>query len=220
MRREFKSKIQSFADLLNYAALIEEGVCLLKDGSLMAGFAYRGRDLDAAELSDLERLSARVNQSLCQLGDGWMMQTSLLRVPSQGYTSPHDNHFNQAVAQLIDDERRAQYESEDAHFESRYFMVFTYQTPTETEAHLRSWIMQGENNPTISANKIVQYFQSTLEQIENGLSNEVLLQRLGSQQLLTWCHTAITGLTDLAPKKRTPNLSDLLRFKICRAHIA
>src|SRR5271157_1249405 len=36
------------ADLLNYAALIDDGLVLCKDGSLLAGFFFRGPDQESA----------------------------------------------------------------------------------------------------------------------------------------------------------------------------
>ena len=44
--REFRTRAKGFADLLNYAAIIEDGILLNKDGSLMAAWAYEGEDPD------------------------------------------------------------------------------------------------------------------------------------------------------------------------------
>ncbi|HCF1779074.1 TPA: hypothetical protein NH898_005872, partial [Pseudomonas aeruginosa] len=44
----FRSKAAGLPDLLNYAALVDEGVVLGKDGSLMAGFFFRGDDAASA----------------------------------------------------------------------------------------------------------------------------------------------------------------------------
>jgi type IV secretion system protein TrbE len=48
--REFRNlqrksdRLVGFPDLLNYAALIDPGIILLKDGSLLAGWRYSGPD--------------------------------------------------------------------------------------------------------------------------------------------------------------------------------
>jgi len=47
--KSFRHSGPSFADLVPYAGLIDNGVILLKDGSLMAGWYFRGtgqRELD------------------------------------------------------------------------------------------------------------------------------------------------------------------------------
>ena len=49
----YRSPKQALPDLLNWAALIEADVILNKDGSLLAGFAYRGHDLGTASAAEL-----------------------------------------------------------------------------------------------------------------------------------------------------------------------
>ena len=58
------------ADLL-YDALIDDGVLLLQDGALMAGWSFRGPDMASATHAEMAALSARLN-SILRLGSGWM----------------------------------------------------------------------------------------------------------------------------------------------------
>ena len=44
----FRSGAAGVPDLLNWAALVAPGVVLGKDGSLMAGFFFRGKDAASA----------------------------------------------------------------------------------------------------------------------------------------------------------------------------
>lgn len=44
--RQFRNAKPSFADLTPYAGLVADGVILLKDGSLMAGWYFAGPDLE------------------------------------------------------------------------------------------------------------------------------------------------------------------------------
>ncbi len=46
--KHFRDKAKGVADLLNYAALIDEGVVLCKDGALLGGFFFRGPDTASA----------------------------------------------------------------------------------------------------------------------------------------------------------------------------
>jgi len=55
--REFRSTAKGLPDLLNYAAVVDDGVVLNKDGSLMAAWSYRGEDLDSASVPELSALS-------------------------------------------------------------------------------------------------------------------------------------------------------------------
>ena len=72
--RRFRATGPSFADLVPYAGLVDNGVLLLKDGSLMAGWYFAGPDSESA--TDLERneLSRQINAILSRLGTGWMIQ--------------------------------------------------------------------------------------------------------------------------------------------------
>ena len=47
----YRSKKPGLADLLNYAAVIDDGVVLCKDGTLLAGWFYRGADNQKARLN-------------------------------------------------------------------------------------------------------------------------------------------------------------------------
>ena len=71
--REHRAAPAGFSDLINYAALVDEGVLLLKDGALMCAWYYEGPDLNSASVHELEMLSLQVNSVLAQLGDGWML---------------------------------------------------------------------------------------------------------------------------------------------------
>ena len=71
----------SFADLVPYAGLVDNGIILLKDGSLMAGWYFAGPDSESA--TDFERndLSRQINTILSRLGSGWMIQVEAVRIP-------------------------------------------------------------------------------------------------------------------------------------------
>ena len=60
--REHRSEPEGVADLLNWGFLVDDGppaVILQKDGSLLAGWKYRGPDLSAATAEEVEALSAQ-----------------------------------------------------------------------------------------------------------------------------------------------------------------
>ncbi|HXO17856.1 MAG TPA: conjugal transfer protein TrbE, partial [Candidatus Dormibacteraeota bacterium] len=83
--REFRSTAKGLPDLLNYAAVVDDGVVLNKDGSLTAGWTYRGEDLDSASVPELSALSARVNAAFARRGSGWMVHVDALRTEARGY---------------------------------------------------------------------------------------------------------------------------------------
>ena len=86
--REHRHKPQGLADLLNWAALVGEGIAVNKDGSFLAGWSYTGPDLDAATAEELALLSQHFNQALLPLGDEWLLNADAIRRPSRDCSSP------------------------------------------------------------------------------------------------------------------------------------
>ena len=125
-RIEHRGKPRGLADLLRPFALIEDGILLQQDGSLMAGWTYRGPDMMSAAAAEMDALSARLN-SVLRLGSGWMIQCDAIRSRAPGY--PENGAFPDPVTRVIDDERRQQFMQEGAHFESEYFLTLNY-SPT------------------------------------------------------------------------------------------
>src|ERR1700756_4147988 len=72
-------------DLLNYAAVVADGVVIGKNGALIAGWEYSGDD--NASVTDIERdmVSVRINQALARLGNGWMLHVDAVRRPAEVY---------------------------------------------------------------------------------------------------------------------------------------
>jgi type IV secretion system protein TrbE len=109
-------KPKGLADLVSYAALVDEGVCLLKDGGFLAGWTYAGPDLESASHQELAVLSSQVNAALVRLGNDWMVHADAIRRPSVRY--PEGGAFPDPTTRLIDEERRERYTAEGSHFDS------------------------------------------------------------------------------------------------------
>ena len=66
--KQFRDKARGVADLLNWAALIDEGIVIGKDASLLAGWFFRGPDVASLTSEERNYLTARVNAALARLG--------------------------------------------------------------------------------------------------------------------------------------------------------
>src|SRR2546427_927966 len=102
--REHRVAPAGLADLVNWAFLVEDGVVLQKDGSLLAGWRYHGPDLSAATPEELDALSHHVNDALLPFTDDWMFHVDAIRRLAGAYAP---SRFLDPVTQLVDDERRA-----------------------------------------------------------------------------------------------------------------
>src|SRR5690242_19722785 len=98
------------ADLLNYAAVVDDGVIVGKNGSFMAAWLYRGEDNASATEAQRNLVSFRINQALSGLGNGWMIHVDAVRRPAPHYPERGLSHFPDPVTTAIDEERRQLFE--------------------------------------------------------------------------------------------------------------
>ena len=176
--REFRSTARGLPDLLNYAAVVDDGIVLNKDGSLSAAWAYRGDDLDSASAAELAALSARVNAAFARRGNGWMLHVDALR--SQACSYPDVGAFPDRTTLLIDRERRTAHEAEGAHFESRYVLTVTYLPPIDAEHAIATFFVDGDEGRDVAhaASRALETFVGALVDIEDNLSAALRLVRL------------------------------------------
>ena len=94
-----------------------KGVVLNKDGSFQRTAKFRGPDLDCAMPAELvgDRRPAEQRAAPSRLGLGDLCRGAA----SFRRTSYPHSHFPDAASALVDAERRAQFEEEGAHYESR-----------------------------------------------------------------------------------------------------
>src|SRR6202521_2401697 len=137
---EYRSHSQSLTDFLPWAALVETGVILNKDGSFQRTARFRGPDLDSATPAELVAITGRLNNALRRLGSGWAIFIEAQRQPANRYPQ---NEFPDAASDLVDAERRAQFEEEGAHFDSRYFLTLLWLPPAEDAARAEAWLYEG-----------------------------------------------------------------------------
>ena len=68
---EYRHSNARLADFLPWAALVDEGIILNKDGSFQRTAKFRGPDLDSAVPAELVAVAGRLNNALRRLGSGW-----------------------------------------------------------------------------------------------------------------------------------------------------
>src|ERR1700693_4523141 len=136
---EYRHRSQSLADFLPWAALVEKGVILNKDGSFQRSACFRGPDLDSSTPAELVAITSRLNNALRRLGSGWAVFIEAQRVHAHWYPVCH---FPDTVSALVDAERQAQFEEQGAHFESRYFLTLLWLPPADNTRGLRHGSMR------------------------------------------------------------------------------
>lgn len=181
--RAFQHTAPSFADLVPYAGLVDNGIILLKDGSLMAGWYFAGPDSESS--TDLERneVSRQINAILSRLGSGWMIQAEAVRLTTVDYASAGKSHFPDRVTRAIDEERRAHFEREKGHFESRHAIVLTYRPIEQRRSTFNKYIYSDEGSRKQSyADMVLFTFRNAIREVEQYLTNVISMRRMMARE--------------------------------------
>ena len=127
--REYRRRADRLADHLPWAALVAPGVVLNKDGSFQRTLVFLGPDLESATEAELVGICARANNVLRRFGSGWVLFFDAERREALGYPA---SDFPDAASWLVDEERRAAFESEGEHFESCYHLTLCWMPPVDS----------------------------------------------------------------------------------------
>jgi type IV secretion/conjugal transfer VirB4 family ATPase len=207
---EHSSRAEGLPDLLAWFTLVAPGVVLNKDGSLLAGWAYSGPDLDSSTAEELGSQAEILNRALLALGDGWGLHADALRLHAPAY--PREGAFPDPVTRLLDEERRSLYEARPL-FETRLYLTVTYAPPPRGSSRLKGFFFDGltkEEAQRIETalDSPLAYFEGRLGELEDHLGGALRLARLDDRSLLTLLHTCLTGLTHTVEVPPVPDLLD------------
>lgn len=186
---EYRKKPDRLADLLPWAALVAPGVVLNKDGSFQRTFSYRGPDLDSATESELVSVAARVNNVFKRLTAGWAVWVEAQRTVAGGYPP---SSFDNPLAYLIDEERRASFEDND-HFESTYYLTFLYLPPSEQKSRIAGLFLENSARASVDYHAQLERFIDETNRIFDlmfGIFPEI--HPLDDQETLTYLHGTIS----------------------------
>ena len=177
--RQFRNSRPSFSDLVPYAGLVADGVILLKDGSLAAGWYFAWPDSESSTNLERNEVSRQINTILTRLGSGWMIQVEAVRVPTIAYPARSDCHVPDAVTQAIDNERRAHFESERGHFESQHALILTYRPPERRRSGMTRYVYyDDESRSATYADTVLDAFQTSIREVEQYLANVLSIRRM------------------------------------------
>jgi type IV secretion system protein TrbE len=182
--KRHRSQEPGVCDLLNYAAVVADGVVIGKNGALIAGWEYRGED--HASVTDIERdmVSVRINQALSRLGSGWMLHVDAVRRPAQVYSARGESHFPDPVTAAIDEERRQYFEQRGALYDSHFVLCVSYLPPAGAVKKLSEVIYEDDapkGDAVAAAGKTLELFEREIRALENRLSTSLRLTRLRAQ---------------------------------------
>jgi type IV secretion system protein TrbE len=180
----FRHPGPSFADLMPYAAMVDDGTLLLKDGSLLAGWYFAGPDTESSTNLERNRISLEINNIISRLGSGWMLQVESLRLKSASYPDPARSHFPDPLSRAIDEERRQHFESHKSHFESRHALILTFRPSSQLPGGLSNYMFSGEGGSKDGAADVaLKAFSDAVREIEQYLRATLAIERMRSSRV-------------------------------------
>jgi type IV secretion/conjugal transfer VirB4 family ATPase len=205
---EYRRTVARLADFLPWAALVEEGVVLNKDGSFQRTARFRGPDLDSAVPAELVAVAGRLNNAFRCLGSGWAIFVEAQRHGVGAYPSCR---FPDAASALVDAERKADFEEASAHFESSYFLTFTYLPPAEDAARAENWLYEGKADRGVDPHEVLRGFVDRTDRVLQLI--EAFMPEcawLDDGETLTYLHSCISTRRHRVRVPETPMYLDAL----------
>ena len=206
---EYRCQADRLSDLLPWAALVAPGVVLNKDGSFLSVLAFRGPDMESATEAELVSAGARANNVLKRFGSGWALFFDADRYEALGYP---DASFPDAASWLVDEERRARFNSAGAHFESRFHLALTWLPPGDSgEAASRTLVDRPDAGTSRDWRLALASYVSEVERALDlfaGFMPDV--RRLGDGELLTYLHNNVSARRMAVAVPETPIYLDAL----------
>ena len=183
----------------NFITSLHEGVVVQKDGILQRSFAYRAPDVDSSDAFSVNALALRVNDFAKRLGQGWAFQMEAQRFQTSEYPRADfyypTGSFHALAPYLIDREREAAFRAAGRHFESSYYLTFTWRPPSEGVKQLARMFVRQDSPPDASAKSLREnaaFFVNETNAVAAVLSNNILLAPLGNEETAACLHSAVS----------------------------
>ena len=175
----------------NFITKYHEGVVIQKDGLLQRTFAYRAPDVDSSDSSEINTLAVRVNDFSMRLGSGWAFHLEAQRFQIQEYPKAD---FDSLAPFLVDRERDASFNAAGRHFDSSYYLTFTYKPPSESIKKLASLFVQSASGgvDSTSVKQNVEFFVNESNAFVSLLANELLIAPLDNIETIAYLHSSVS----------------------------
>jgi type IV secretion/conjugal transfer VirB4 family ATPase len=175
-----------FADLLNYAAMVDDGVVVCKNGAFMAAWLYQGDDNANSTDEQRNTASVRINQALSGLGNGWMIHVDAVRRPAPEYPDAQLSHFPDPVSKAVDEERRRLFQGLGTMYEGYFVLSVTWFPPVLAERKFVELMFDDEALAPDHHSRtqgLIDHFKRECVNIESRLSAALSLSRLRGQKM-------------------------------------
>ena len=224
--KKHRSKEAGFADLLNYAAMVDDGIIVGKNGSFMASWLYQGEDNASSTDEQREMVSFRINKALSGMGNGWMIHVDAARRDAPNYSPASASSFPDPLSRAVDEERRRLFEGLGTMYEGFFVLTVTFFPPLLAEKKFIEMMFDDEaevQNHRSRTQGLIDTFKRDCTNIESRLSEAVKTTRLRGQKIvqedgstvthddfLRWLQFCVTGLNHPVQLPNNPMYLDSL----------
>ena len=219
--KEFRSKAKGLPDLLTYAALIEPGIILQKDGSFLAAWEIEGQDTASSTPEELAYVSEQFSNAIRRIGTGWMLHVDAVRSEEKAYTPPEFSKFPDQLSKMLDQKRR-EFFGEGVCYSTSVYLTVTY-LPNYKAAKMAGMSQVGVATQS-ALEKGLEVFKNSLLEIEDALAGSQVLKMTRLQEymldevldpflhsdLLAFLQSCITGELHPFRVPQTPMYLDAL----------
>ncbi|MDD7805285.1 MAG: conjugal transfer protein TrbE [Endozoicomonas sp. (ex Botrylloides leachii)] len=209
--KKHRSKDAGLVDLLNHAAMVDDGVIVGKNGSLMAAWIYRGPDHNSATDNEKENVIARINQALAnKMDSGWMLHVDAVREPAPKYFDREASSFPDALTEAIDEERRRMFESMGTMYRGYFVLTVTWFPPLLAQQKFVELLFDDDTPPLegqARTQSIIDQFKKDCSTLADDLGVVLSMERLSARKVsdktgntithdlfLQWLQYCVTGI--------------------------
>jgi type IV secretion/conjugal transfer VirB4 family ATPase len=185
--KRYRGRAEGFVDRLNYASVVDDGVIVNKNGSLMAAWVYRGSDNASSTDEEREMTSLRINQAVGNFGSGWMIHIDAIREDAPHYSDRSASHFPDRVTAAIDEERRKYFEALGTMYQGSFVVTLTWFPPLLAQRKFVELMFDDDREaPDKKAHTygLLESFRRECANFESRLSTVLRLERLKGHPFL------------------------------------
>jgi type IV secretion system protein VirB4 len=173
--------------------MADEGIVLGKNGAISKSYEFVAPDLGSSSAAKIASIAASFNHSLMQLGEGWAVQFEVHRDYSNEYPG---SEMDNIAAYLVEAQREENFSRLQAHFESNYYLTFTYQLPADIKNKSKSFFFkQSETYDGLNRNMLLQHiseFKMSVEKCIAPVRSRMHVRALDSEELATYLHKSVS----------------------------
>jgi len=184
---------------------MDDGVCLLKNGAVMATYRVEYPDLESSSAPEIASMASLFNRSAMTLSqnEGWALFFDVRRFKTKDYPA---GEFSNLAGWLIDQKRAENYHNFGEHFTTEYYITFVYQLPSDIDSKASSLIFKKKDNAPKNGKKSlfgkegnlpkiqkeVEQFIDECEKVMGTLSVKLWIQRLNSSELFSYIKSSVS----------------------------